>query len=165
VFIDETPNCMVARNLYIPEIPTRWGECDSEKHIIFIREGVSGDDLKHFLLHEMCHIGEPSHGKRFLKRLQHLAEMGEMWAINEIESYKKAPNWNQSMANLRHTISDWSLELERSITFEDVLTPLAHELGVTPGELLKSAPWVKAAWENSRKEAMTYPEYMAQFQR
>lgn len=146
------------------EIPSLRGQCDNINHTIDVRRGIAEDELRQLLLHEMCHIGAPSHGKTFLRRLQHLADIGEDWAKKEIELYKIAPTWNQSIADLRNTITDWSFEVDPSVSFDDILTPLAHDFGMTPEELLKSAPWVKAAWEKSRKEAMKSPERHDQFQ-
>ena len=146
------------------EIPLLRGQCNNVNHTIDIKPGIIGDELNHLILHEMCHIGAPSHGRTFLKRLHHLADMGVEWARNEIEVYKNAPTWNQSMKDLRNTITDWSFDASPAITFDDIVTPLAHDFGMTPDELLKSVPWVKAAWKKSRKETMDSPEYQERFQ-
>lgn len=141
------------------------GLCDTKNRTIFIHREITGEELKQLLLHEMCHIGAPYHGQKFLKRLQRLADLGEEWASEEIELHKNAPSWNQLMAGLRNTISDWSFEVDDSVTFDEILPYLAYEVNMSSEELLKSAPWARAAWENARKEAKIDRDYQELFKR
>lgn len=48
------------------------GYCDTERRRILVRSGIEGDALAAILLHEMCHIGCPGHGRRFQDRIRRL---------------------------------------------------------------------------------------------
>ena len=56
-------------------------------------------ETRETLLHEMCHIGTPGHGRRFRAKLRHLARRGETWAQAErayylrVELGMKAEHW------------------------------------------------------------------------
>jgi hypothetical protein len=45
------------------------------------------------LLHEMCHIGTPGHGRRFRNKLRRLARSGEAWARAERVYYVRQELW------------------------------------------------------------------------
>ena len=47
--------------------------------------------LRQALLHEMCHIGEPYHGRRFQAKLARLAAAGESWAEKERRDFAASP--------------------------------------------------------------------------
>jgi hypothetical protein len=47
----------------------------------------AGADLRSTLLHEMCHIGTPGHGRAFRAKLKRLAARGERWAHAERAYY------------------------------------------------------------------------------
>jgi predicted metal-dependent hydrolase len=57
------------------------GHCDPDKKVIRLKKGMSGDLLRRALLHEMCHIGSVSHGKRFRAKLERLVSMAEARAL------------------------------------------------------------------------------------
>jgi hypothetical protein len=44
-------------------------------------------DIRSTLLHEMCHIGTPGHGRLFRAKLRRLAALGESWAQRERAYY------------------------------------------------------------------------------
>jgi hypothetical protein len=134
------------------------GYCLSEDRTIFIREGLDDEKTRRVLLHEMCHHKTPYHGKKFMAQFEHLAEMGETWVIDEIELYKNSPTWNQIMGDLRNDLSDWAFSVDESVTFSDVLKALARDLGLTPDELLKKAPWAETAWIKERKQSALFRE-------
>jgi predicted metal-dependent hydrolase len=50
------------------------------KKLYHLRRGMPKTILRQTLLHEMCHIGDPYHGHRFLSKLRKLAQAGEKWA-------------------------------------------------------------------------------------
>jgi len=47
-------------------------------------------EVRETLLHEMCHIGTPGHGRRFRAKLKQLARSGEKWAEEERACYLRA---------------------------------------------------------------------------
>ena len=47
-------------------------------------------DVRQTLLHEMCHIGTPGHGRLFRAKLRGLARRGETWAQAERAYYLRA---------------------------------------------------------------------------
>ena len=57
-------------------------------------------DPRKTLLHEMCHIGTPGHGRLFRAKLRRLARLGETWAQAERAYYlheaigMNADEWN-----------------------------------------------------------------------
>lgn len=56
------------------------GFIDDETRRIWI---CDGPDPRATLLHEMCHIGTPGHGRPFRAKLRRLAHRGETWAEAE----------------------------------------------------------------------------------
>ena len=51
------------------------GYCDIERRRILIAHGIEGDVLAATLLHEMCHIGCPGHGRLFRDRIRRLISL------------------------------------------------------------------------------------------
>jgi len=49
------------------------GHCNSRRRVIVLSSRLTGDDLVHTLLHEMCHIGCPGHGPMFRAKLRRIA--------------------------------------------------------------------------------------------
>ncbi len=67
--------------------PARNGEygfIDEAEHTIWI---CQEENLRATLLHEMCHIGTPGHGRAFRAKLRRLATLGEAWAQEERAYY------------------------------------------------------------------------------
>ena len=95
------------------------GECRSQDHVILLSRRVPQEELRQYLLHEMCHIGCPDHGKRFKSKLQKLADQGEEWAVEEIHLYREAFTWNQEMANIKQNLEEMALNPSR-LTFSQV---------------------------------------------
>lgn len=124
------------------------GQCDTGRQRILLRRGLSPDEVRRCLLHEMCHIGAPGHGQRFQAKLRRLVERGEVWAAEEIASYRAAPSWNQEMSNLRGSLDDCA-RLSPRPRFGRVLLWLASDLGLTNRQLLSRAQWLKIAWLNA----------------
>ena len=59
------------------------GYCDTTRNVIYVRQGMDAQPTRRTLLHEMCHVGCPGHGKKFQQRLRALAAQGEAWAEDE----------------------------------------------------------------------------------
>lgn len=129
-----------------PSLPSH-GKCLSDRRTILLRPMEPGL-LRQFLLHEMCHIGSPDHGQRFQAKLQAIADEGETWAAEELKTIRRAPSWPQEMANLRIKLDEIAL-LSPHWRFRDVLRWASPDLGMRPSELVKRAPWLKAAWRKA----------------
>ena len=69
-------------------LPCNAGLCDSDSRTIWLWEGLSSEQEREVLLHEMCHIGTPGHGPEFQLKLARLAEQGETWAEAERKVYE-----------------------------------------------------------------------------
>jgi len=130
---------------------SKHGECLQERRLIRVRWGRGPAAPRRVLLHEMCHIGTPHHGRRFQAKLLRLAAQGEAWAIEEAEVYRSAPSWNQEMANLRDGLLNFVVECP-GLRFSSVVRALAGDLGLRQRELLLRAPWLPAAWKSVKKE-------------
>ena len=71
-------------------VRTRTSQCgeygciDEEEQTIWICHAAN---LRTTLLHEMCHIGTPGHGRAFRAKLRRLAALGERWAREERAYY------------------------------------------------------------------------------
>ena len=61
-----------------------YGWIDERAHTIWLSDPSRPRET---LLHEMCHIGTPGHGRRFRIKLRRLARMGEPWAHAERAYY------------------------------------------------------------------------------
>ena len=93
LFDGRLPKCRVRR--CTPRNGER-GFIDEKARTIWI---CTSQDPRETLLHEMCHIGTPGHGRRFRTKLRHLAQRGETWAQAErayylrVELGMKAEHW------------------------------------------------------------------------
>jgi hypothetical protein len=63
------------------------GFIDDETRTIWI---CAPEEIRETLLHEMCHIGTPGHGRTFRAKLKRLARSGEKWAEAERAYYLRA---------------------------------------------------------------------------
>ena len=125
----------------------QYGECFPEKETILIQRGLTGDELRQALLHEMCHIRSIGHGKRFQAKLAHLASLGEQWAEEQRAGYEEACQFSLSTtANIRHIIQDWTGQCA-DIPWIQIRRLLAREVGLSPNHLIKTAPWVRRVWQ------------------
>ncbi len=61
------------------------GRCNNARRTILLAPHPSPEPLRLTLLHEMCHIGTPYHGRRFQANLERLACQGEAWARFNVE--------------------------------------------------------------------------------
>jgi len=129
-----------------------YGECRPQNHVILLSRRVPQEELRQYLLHEMCHIGCPDHGKRFTSKLQKLADQGEEWAVEEIRLYREALTWNQEMANIKQNLEEIALNPSRP-TFSQVNKHFAKGLGLSPTAMRNKIPWLRAAWEKACNEA------------
>lgn len=119
-----------------------FGTCNSPSKTILLQPQLSQPLLRRTLLHEMCHIGTPSHGSRFRAKLLRLATMGEAWATEEAQLYANKTPWlrelSQHTRDLAASCPDWSVT--------QALSALAREYSFSRAELLRKAPWVRTLW-------------------
>jgi hypothetical protein len=121
------------------------GECLRERRLIRFRHELTGEALRHWLLHEMIHHFTSGHGRAFQAHLARLVKQGEAWAADEIAMYQNAATWNQEMANLRNKLGELA-GLTPRWSFRKVATGLAHSYFQQSGPwLLRRAPWLRAA--------------------
>jgi hypothetical protein len=131
----------------------RQGYCDSEHHVIQVLKGMGEECTRRVLLHEMCHIGTPYHGKGFLAKLNRLAKQGETWAIDEANEYQNGETWNELVSELRDSLDDVAAN-NASLNFTDLVRSLVDEYDFDSSEeLLRKLPWLEAAWKNAKKDA------------
>ena len=76
-----------------PTLPT-FGRCSSKGGVIDLQPN-DRQQQKQTLIHEKCHIGDRTHGRRFQKKLQAVADQGEPLAANELELLRGSPTWNR----------------------------------------------------------------------
>jgi hypothetical protein len=67
-----------------PSARGEYGWIDARAQTIWLCDPLN---LRQTLLHEMCHIGTPGHGRRFRAKLRQLARRGEAWAQAERAYY------------------------------------------------------------------------------
>ena len=150
----------VYRVRFSPQVKgSLWGVCDPKPKVITLRPTLQGKDLRDTLIHEMCHIGTgPEHGKPWQARMLAVADRGEHWAREEVESYLRSPTWNQAMAELRKQVYNTVAECEElgrpHPTFREMLSSVATGFGWPPSALYKSAPWLKAAYKKVRRQVV-----------
>ena len=128
-----------------------YGECSSQDHVILLSWKIPLEELRQYLLHEMCNIGCPDHGKRFTSKLQKLADQGEEWAVEEIRLYREGLTWNQEMTNVKQRLEEIALNPSRP-TFSQVNKHFAENLGLSPTVMRKKVPWLRTAWEKACNE-------------
>lgn len=89
--------------------------------------------MRRVLLHEMCHIGAPNHGKKWQSIMMRLADMGETWAKNEVED---SDTWNQEMGNLRDSLDELARVRPRQ-RLVSLMSGISKEYGFTYQEFKK----------------------------
>jgi hypothetical protein len=125
------------------------GECFPDRRLIQLRRGLAGDELRRSLLHEMCHIGAPGHGRRFLAKLARLVDQGEAWAQEELERYQHTQHtWTDLIAQVKDALEETAYEHPRP-RFTVIRSGVANILCCEPGQVLQKVPWLKAAWRNA----------------
>lgn len=127
------------------------GQCVTERRLILLRP-MEPEQLRQLLLHEMCHIGASGHGPRFQARLQAVADQGEECARRELEAIRASPPWNLEMANLRSKLDEIA-SLSPRWRFHQLLQWTAMGLGMSPPEVRKKVPWLKAGWRKAQSQA------------
>jgi WLM domain len=131
-----------------PRVSGWHGEIFPARRLIRLRRGLTGDELRRTLLHEMCHIGAPHHGQRFQAKLARLVAQGEAWAQQELEIYQQPQlTWTKLIAEVKETLEEFAYHDPRP-SFTAIRRYAADTLTCQPGEVLRKAPWLQAAWRN-----------------
>ncbi len=68
------------------ELDHESGFCDSTLRLIAVNASLLNSplDLRRTLVHEMCHVGIPNHGRAFREELLRVARLGEPAAVLEL---------------------------------------------------------------------------------
>jgi hypothetical protein len=61
------------------------GLYSAKRKVIYLRTGLSESQLTETLLHETCHIGCPSHGPRFVAKMERLRTAGAPIRIHHLK--------------------------------------------------------------------------------
>jgi hypothetical protein len=133
--------------------PGHRGECLTATRTLFISPGIDSEAQRRTLLHEMCHIGCPSHGARFQARLRTLAEKhGEGWAAVEAAQYG-SPAASVRITNryVRGAITDLACE-SPTLSWPRARRILAADVLTRPLDFEKRYPWARAAWLREARE-------------
>ena len=88
------PNRMRAYSVRVDDdLDDQSGYCDSTLRVIAVGAGLLASplELRRTLVHEMCHVGIPNHGRAFLKQLRRVAQLGEPAAVLELREYTGRP--------------------------------------------------------------------------
>ena len=149
---------------------TWYGESDDATRTIRLRAGLpdhsTGTALRDpswpkVLLHEMCHIGHPGHGKRWQARMQKLAHLGEEWARTEAAEYRGQQSPKTSLtAEIKKCLEDLTSQRELP-SWRSALRATAYELGRPGREILHIAPWAPSVWKRLARERREFDRIQA----
>jgi hypothetical protein len=136
-----------------PRVSGWRGECFPARQLIRLARGLTGEPLRQTLLHEMCHIGAPSHGQRFQAKLARLVAQGELWAQKELEGYQEPQlTWPQLIAQVKDDLDELASQQPRP-SLAAIRRVAADTLVCLPGEVMRKVPWLPAAWRNACVQA------------
>ncbi len=147
------------------------GYCDDRKRLIVLRSDLSGSALRQVLLHEMCHIGDPSpqrHGPRFRRKLERLIRRGEAVVQSDLAEYDGALTPKSAKAiSLRASIfSDLDgLAALNPRTQWRVARRALDRYQLTPAIRRRIEPWAEDLWRELCREwldAMYVPPWAEQ---
>lgn len=142
------------RRLFPDSAGTFYGRCDSDRKLILLRHdrAPGAPTLRQSLLHEMCHIGAPGHGKRWQAKMRRLAALGETWAEQEAARYAEEIRHRRPFAAQIKDFLEQLAYTEIAYRWPTVLRLTALEVGKKPRDLLHVAPWVRNVWTRLMKE-------------
>lgn len=140
--------------------PGHHGECLTASKRLFVNPGLADEQQRRVLLHEMCHIGCPSHGAKFTARLRRLAELGEGWAAEDAE---RCADWYLVNANrlLRQVVTDIALD-QPEWSWIQARRALAGRMHFRPMVFERTYPWARPAWAKERSGARAFQQRYAQ---
>jgi len=138
--------CKVRWSSLAPKSSDQNGLYDSKRRTIYIARGLSLDDLTSTLLHEMCHVGCPSHGKRFMAKMVRLKSMGA-----PILEYELEPPVNP-FREAGRIIADAVVQLPEGMTWSKGRHHVADALSLSVRDLERQIPWARQRWERLQRE-------------
>lgn len=121
------------------------GYYDEKTLTLWISVNLKGKWLRRTILHEMCHIGIPNHGKKFQARLSRLAKAGEAWAEVERDEYQHMLTPAQEYKIAALDLWQWAHDIPR-LPFSRVVRQVAEHNYLPVKILLKRYPYLKKAW-------------------
>jgi hypothetical protein len=133
--------------------PGTRGQCSSKRRLIRISRTLPSSQLRRVLLHEMCHIGCPYHGKKFLERLDRLFKMGEKWAEEEIKLYRDSETYNAAVSDMGYNLSLAMMD-EHVPTYREAVQHFSAEFALTPTEFKRRFPWFRSHYRKAAQEAI-----------
>lgn len=129
------------------------GICLPERRLIRLRRGMTSENLRRVLIHEMCHVrcGD-DHGRRWQNCMLRVAAKGEQWATEEVTQYRDhAEKWNDRIGMLMDALRDAALPPGSS--FRQVRRGAANIMRIPFRDTYRKLPWLKSAWLNACLEA------------
>lgn len=134
--------------------PVRWADWSNRRlglctsRAIYIRRNLLSDEVLSTLLHEMCHIGDPSHGRKWRGKMERIRHLGA--PVSEID-FGPAFNPLRQAANI---IDDLASQLRPGAfpPWSKVRRVLAHELYMSQAELARKIPWARKRWQRRVRE-------------
>lgn len=131
------------------------GHCDWKRCLILIDGSLASqpEHLRETLVHEMCHVGSPFHGKAFQTNLRRLAELGERAAAVELEKVEKRTPFGALAFQFRHSIRDAILLDRFQGTYIQLVSAISRDYGIRPREFSRKFPWARQTFRNALKEA------------
>ena len=131
--------------------PHQRGVCPPGPKPILIVRGMSPAGVAAILLHEMCHIGCPSHGRRFTARIARLKHLGAPIPKYEF-NYDRRPIGSV----VAGYIDDAIVNLPEFLAWKRGRAIIAWHMGWTAAELDRKCPWARLRWRRRLKEERRY---------
>jgi len=138
------PRCRVRRR----DLHGLKGKCVFARREIWIDKTLSEpEEVRRVLLHEMCHarIGGRRHGERFSAELQHLFEMGELWASSHQTLYDDPTNVIKG-GGIREFMREWVFGSSDHVSWEKARVRVARNFGLSVRELYARYPSARRDW-------------------
>jgi hypothetical protein len=131
------------------------GHYDSKRRVIRLAP-MEAKHIQGVLLHEMCHIGTPGHGKAFLAKLHRLKKVKDgwvaRWAKKEDFAYRNSQPVNSIYQDYLDSLNEWAMHSPRP-RFRLVVRAIAHNQKISQKELLEHRGiWLKRAWNKAIRE-------------
>jgi hypothetical protein len=147
------------------------GRCEADRKTIFIRAiPDSEDELKRFLIHEICHHNASGHAAKWQRNMETAAQrakaVGEEktaeWISEEIGRYQEAEklegNWG-----VYEQLGDWIVDTEGEVPYRRLVVSLAREFGQTVKELEKAHKRLRRVYDAGVKAIKESKEAQERF--
>ena len=137
-----------------PPVAGWLGECTPAKRLIRLRRGLSGEELRQTLIHEMIHAAGPmGHGQPFQAQLARLVRQGEAWAREELQYYRDGHHtWPARQRQLKATLQDLAQALPRP-SLVAIRRVAADLLACRVSKVPRKVPCLEASWRQACADA------------